>query len=225
MEKNDNYSPLVKEYLDGYYLGFYKSLDISYMPPVSTAIDKLDRLGLLPKCDVDYLTSEFNIMELELICNKDAYQFDGEYCRNINSIITKTRNSKKFIEDNTLMEYIKESLNMQYGFEMYISESEEFRSFIYDLSEKYKYKIYDFKKILGITLNYLTAYLYYYNMDKDLIRKLSIIFMCHYEEVADTFSINGFNFRSLEFDNNYFETLISLIQKCSKNEDNGKVIS
>ena len=226
MENSDNYSPLAKEYLDGYYMGFYKSLDVSYMPPISTSIDKLDKLGLLPKNDIDYLTKDFNIMELELICYKDAYPFDDEYCRNINSIISKIRNSKKFISDNTLMEYIKETIHMQYGFESYISESEDFRSFIYDLAEKYKYKIYDFKKIIDITLNYLTAYLYYYNMDKDLIRKLSIIFMCNYEKVADTFSINGFNFRVLELDENYFETLISLINKCSSlDDDKGKVIS
>ena len=226
MENNDNYSPLVKEYLDGYYMGFYKSLDISYMAPISTSIDKLDKLGVLPKNDIDYLTKDFNIMELELICYKDAYPFDDEYCRNINSIISKIRNSKKFISDNTLMEYIKETIHMQYGFESYISESEDFRSFIYDLAEKYNYRIYDFKKYVNRISNYLTAYFYFNSLDKELIRNLFIIFMCNYEKVIDTLALNGFNFNNVALDKTFFETLISLIQKCSSlNEDKGKVIS
>ena len=225
MENNDNYSPLVKEYLDGYYMGFYKSLDAAYMSPISTEIDDLDKLGVLPKNDIDYITKTFNIIELAIISYKDSYPFDNEYCMNIKSIIDKVKSNKKFIEDNVLMEYIKETISMQYGFERYLSESEQFRSFIYDLAEKLNYKVYDLKKLINRTLSYITAYTYYYGIDKELIRKVSITFMCNDQKVVDTLILNGFSMKNVSLDQNYFETLISLIEKCSSlNEENEKVI-
>lgn len=226
MEKIDNYSPLAKEYLDGYYTGFYSHLDEAYMSPISSSIAKLDELNLLPKNDIEYITKVFNYLELELICDKDALPFDNEYCMIISSIINKTRKNKQFIEDNKLMEYVRETLNMQYGFERYISESDDFRSYIYDLSERLKYRVYDFKRFIDEILNYITAYAYNYDLDKELLRKISIIFMCNYKKVVDTLELNGFNMKNACLDKNYFETLISLIQKCSSlNDDKGKVIS
>ena len=218
----NNYSPLAKEYLTRYYFGLFQ---YDYNITADT-IKTLDELNLLPKTDVHYITNVFSIVELELICYRKSYPFNSEYCKTIDNIINKTKRNKRFIEDNDLMEYIKVSLNMQYGFERYISESKDFRTFIYDLASKYNYKVYDFKKIIDMMLNYLTAYAYYCEIDKDIVRKLSIIFMCNYEKVTDTLLINGFDIRNINLDNNYFESLIKLIQKCSSlDDDKGKVIS
>ena len=216
MEKDVDLVSKYLEIYDKHYLKGNKDInEISYIVNVlNTYKDKLSTLNesfiekmLDTEINNSSIKERFGIDELIIILDKNKLDFNNRYCFMIQNILTSLLYSKEEINNEELNQISYNYIQTRYGFEAYISESYEFRSFIKEIEKNCGYS---FKNYLFDFLTFVGAYIYYNSLDPELLRDLSIIFMCHYDEVIDILKINGFGFYD-NIDNDYMTILVNLI--------------
>ncbi len=223
---------IVSKYLgiyDEHYLKGNKDInEIHYIVNVlhkySDKLDTLDELFICKLLDRESSNStvkeRFGIDEIIILLDKKGLDLNNRYCFMMESILITLLYSHESIDNKELMELVNCYAQMRYGFEAYISESNDFRTFVKELEKNCGY---NFKTYLFEFLIYICAYIYYNSLDPELLRDVSIVFMCHYEEVIDILKINGFGFYD-SIDNDYFNHLINLILSVSINKDSDKKV-
>ena len=207
-------SYLYEKYLEDYKTGYYAGHFVNNEFLINYILKKY--CDVLPINNVELITNNIRIGELELICDNHCASFDANYCSRFTTVENKTVAMKIKYETGTIDKYIDACDSAKYCVLSYFIENIDFKNYLYDYADEIHSSKNSFLSKINEVITGLGAYLYYHQGDPDIIRKVSLAFMCNYKEAIDMLKINGFTLDNKEYNDEYFIYLLSLYKQLVK---------